>query len=240
MRALKRDGSWAEVVLLRPVSWLEDRGARVGRMLEIAVPECGIDGDAEVLAIEPCPSIKPGKGRVVIGTFKHQSAKVIDLHIEGVDKSIGTTTNHPFWSEDQQQLVAAGELRIGERLRTLGGTPRLLRVVQRPKPEAVYNIEVQGVHVYYVASAGVLVHNGGGMPTTLGPKTGGVYIFYTANESNKTVSGYIGSAKDFWQRLSGQREKAMPGPGIEPTKRDYHLSAIEQLSREGVQMKSTK
>jgi len=159
LRARKRDGSSAEVVLLRPTSWLEERGAQAGGTLEIAILECGIRGDAEVIAIAPCPPIQPGAGRVVTGTFKHSSAKVIELYVEGHSEPIGTTGNHLFWSEDRASFIRADELRPGERLRALEGRSRVVRVVSSQVLVPVYNLEVQIDHTFHVTLAGLLVHN---------------------------------------------------------------------------------
>src|SRR5262249_46546442 len=54
----KLDGTSAEIVLLRPMEWLEKRSARPGGFLTVGFPDCGISGQAEVLSIEPCPAIK--------------------------------------------------------------------------------------------------------------------------------------------------------------------------------------
>ena len=173
LRAPKTDGSWADVVLLRPLSWLQEQQAEVGGHVWISVPECSIDGHATVLAIGPCPPIPPGPGRVVTGTFRHASARVLDLQIDGLAEPIGATANHPFWSEDRQEFVRADGLEIGERLRTLHGAARLIDTVPRSGTEPVYNLEVQTEHVYHVTDAGVLVHNGRVCPTPSrpGPKT---------------------------------------------------------------------
>jgi RHS repeat-associated protein len=167
LRAPKRDGTWAEVVLLRPVSWLAARGARAGGTLEIAVPECGIDGHAELLSIAPCPPIKPGNGRVVTGTFKHSSAKVIDLYVAGQAEPIGTTANHRFWSEDRGAFVPAEALKPGERLRSVSGNPRVTAIGSNAATAAVFNLEVERVHVYHVSSGGILVHNATPDPKTI-------------------------------------------------------------------------
>ncbi len=74
--------------------------------------------------------------------------------------TIGTTSNHPFWSVDRQAYVQAGLLRIGERLHTYSGdTKRVISKLARPGPQPVYNLEVFAEHVYYVGRDGVLVHN---------------------------------------------------------------------------------
>lgn len=106
------------------------------------------------------PQILPGAGRVITGTFRHTAGNVLDLRIEGPEESIGTTANHPFWSEDRRTFVPAGELLAGELLRAADDS--LLRVASihhRMRSAPVYNLEVDAEHVYYVSKQGVLVHN---------------------------------------------------------------------------------
>ena len=95
-----------------------------------------------------------------LGTFAHEAAEVVDLRFEGIEDPIGATANHPFWSVDRQEFVRAGSLQRGERvLLATGDTTLLESRLPRPGPEAVYNLEVHGDHVYHVGTAGVLVHN---------------------------------------------------------------------------------
>jgi hypothetical protein len=76
------------------------------------------------------------------------------------DYEIGCTANHPFWSEDRQEFVEAGQLRPGERVRTrLDEIAHVVQVKPRPPTKWVYNLEVQGENVYEVCPNGVLVHN---------------------------------------------------------------------------------
>ncbi len=120
-------------------------------------------GSALVTYFGPCPPIESddGTGRPLItGTFKHTSATVIDLQILGEPEPIGTTANHPFWSVDRNRYVAAGELRLSERLRTVNDEiTRVTGVSPRPGKHDVYNIQIDGQHVFYVGNSGVLVHN---------------------------------------------------------------------------------
>jgi hypothetical protein len=143
--------------------------------IHLALPELGAVGPAEVLAIEPCPPLASGPGRTVTGTFAHSAADVLDLEIEGLDTRLGCTANHPFWSEDRQDFVPAGSLTIGEHLRTESGTLRQVTRItpRRGPPVAVFNLEVDAEHVYYVSTAGVLVHNAypEGAPASIGAKT---------------------------------------------------------------------
>jgi hypothetical protein len=161
LRAQKDDGTFCDIELLRPSWWLEEQSARTGGNVYVSVPECGIESFAEVLAIESCPTLEEGRGPVVTGTFAHQSAEVINIHVEGLDEPIGTTTNHPFWSDTREEFVAAGDLHPGERLHGIKGNPRITKILPRGPPEAVYNIEVFCEHVYQVRSSGLLVYNGG-------------------------------------------------------------------------------
>jgi len=105
LRAPKVDGSFADVTLLRPLSWIAEQKAVAGRTVHIKVPECGIKEDAKVLSISDCPPVKTGSGKTVTGNFLHSSSKVVDVHIAGLEKPIGSTGNHPFWSEDRQKFV---------------------------------------------------------------------------------------------------------------------------------------
>jgi hypothetical protein len=190
------------VVLLRPDWWLEEEEARFGGTVELDVPECGIEGKARVLGIERCPPVKPGAGRVITGTFKHSSARVLDLYVEGLNAPIGTTATHLFWSEDREAFVAAGELRHNEALRTSQGTLRCLAAIPRERCCSVHNIEVQVSHTYHISSGAFLVHNAGRCPVDVtrwgrpGLKKGDWVM-----KGAKTWWNYIFSGK--WQRGLG-------------------------------------
>ena len=164
------DGSWADVELIRSLAWIAEQDARVGGTVEIRVPECGIEGRAELLSIGPCPAIEQGPGRVVTGRFVHHAATVVDLQVEGLAEPIGVTRNHLFWSADRREFVRADQLQPGEQLSSLDGTAAVESIVPRPGVHTVYNLEVQGDHVYHVAQSGVLVHNGVACETIGKPK----------------------------------------------------------------------
>lgn len=121
-----------------------------------------MDEGPHASAVLPIP-IQAGAGRVVTATFRHTSG-VIDLTIgySASTEAIGTTSNHPFWSEDQKEYVQAASLEIGEQVRTYtGDTKQVVSLLPRPGPEAVFNLEVHGEHVYYVGDWGITVHNAG-------------------------------------------------------------------------------
>ena len=118
------------------------------------------NGEALILAIEPCPSIEAGIGEVVTGTFSHVASEIIELRVTGQAEPIGVTPEHPFWSVDRQAFVPVGELRIGETLRTVHGEQVAVgSITPRGPPARVYNLEIDGTHQYHVSSLGLLVHN---------------------------------------------------------------------------------
>ncbi|MBL4884916.1 MAG: hypothetical protein JKY95_10320 [Planctomycetaceae bacterium] len=183
LEAPKDDGSISEIQMLRPLWWLEDQWhvhlenkelsaeehpfdlqKLITESIYISVPECGIDGWAKVLDIDKCPQISPRPGpefQLVTATFKHHAKQILDVYIAGESDSIGTTPNHPFWSEDKQQFIRADELQPGEQLQKADGTiTTVTNVVPRAGANTVYNLEVQLNHTYHVGKTGVLVHNG--------------------------------------------------------------------------------
>jgi hypothetical protein len=101
--------------------------------------------------------------RRVLGTIKRTGYVVFDLIAGG--QSITTTPGHPFWSVDRRSWVAAGELRVGERLRTGDGSSVPVEGKSPLRRELIelYNIEVEEFHTYFVGSdirSGILAHNG--------------------------------------------------------------------------------
>ncbi len=69
------------------------------------------------------------------------------------------TAQHPVYSLDRGDFVAASELSPGERLAPLAGPTAVLGIQPQHTAQTVYNLEVQGQHVFRVTSNGLLVHN---------------------------------------------------------------------------------
>ncbi len=160
----KPDGAWVDITLLRSVKWLESNNAQVGKNIFLDLPHMGARGFARVLEINPCPELPtPGicldRSQFVTGTFCHSSGDVYDLKLKSEKQPLGVTATHPFWSADRQDWVCVIDLHIGETLETLKGITVVESLTKRSKPEMVYNIEVEGDHVYRVGESGVLVHN---------------------------------------------------------------------------------
>jgi len=164
-------GDRFDITLLRPIGWLESCNAQVGSSIHLVVSEQGLDGLADVLAIEPCPRISSGVGRVVTGTFTHVRGGILRIRLAGLAEPLGVTSNHSIYSADRLDFVPAGELRVGETLRNLDGDVRIESIEQLGSEERVYNLEIHGEHVFRVASSGLLVHNSSGAEGTVsGPQ----------------------------------------------------------------------
>jgi hypothetical protein len=127
------------------------------------LPELGAEGPATITAVAASPPIEPDDGtgrRLVTSVFRHAASNVVDVSTTGSDESIGATANHPFWSEDRQAFIPAGDLQPGERLlRADGHIDQVTSIIPRAGPEPVFNLEIDGQHVYFVGCNGLLVHN---------------------------------------------------------------------------------
>ena len=160
LRLQKPDNSFVEIEMLRPMEWVLAHNASRGSTIHLDLEEIGASGNALVLNIGSCPPIDDGDGQVVTATFSHTSSDVVDLYVEGLDKPIGVTTNHRFWSEDRHEFLAVADLREGESLRlAYGRIAKVQQISESERSKRVFNLEVNQEHVYLVSSAGILTHN---------------------------------------------------------------------------------
>ena len=158
---VRNDLSVVEAEFIRPRAWIESVGLVKGARIDLAVPELGIDGLAEVTAVRACPPIAEGEGRVVTGRFVTRDvANVVRITL-ATGTEIRATDVHPVWSIDREDWVPAGKLEPGELVDTLIGPVAVVTVEPLDRHPAVYNLEVHGEHVYRIAVDGVLVHNAG-------------------------------------------------------------------------------
>ncbi len=95
--------------------------------------------------------------RPVLRTFVHITRSLRHLEIGG--ELVRTTDTHPFWVVGRG-WIPAGDLLPGDSLVLMDGE---LRVVESSEAVTetteVFNLEVSGLHTYFVGSQGVLVHN---------------------------------------------------------------------------------
>ena len=168
LRAVNRwpDGTIddTEVQTLQPPAWIAEHHARVGALVPIPVDlrETGLpDGAAEVVAVEPCPPIRDGPGRVVLTAVNHLNNFCFRLTLRdaaGRTDTIEPTGWHKFLSRDRG-WVCASQVTAGEQLLGLGGTLTVLNLVPEPGVRRVYNLTVEGSHIYCVGEFAALAHN---------------------------------------------------------------------------------
>jgi hypothetical protein len=152
-------GDVIEIETLRSRSWLESTDCEEGHTIWFSLPEMGLYGPAEVESIEGRPDIEEGPGRVVRTTVTHLNGYVLRIWLDREEEPIEPTKLHRLYSEDRAAWVPAGELTVGERLRTRAGPREIVRVDSKPGLHRVYNLEVATEHCFYVSCAEVLSHN---------------------------------------------------------------------------------
>ena len=155
-----------EVETLQPPEWVAAHGATRGASVPIPLDlvEMGLPEElrATVLDNLPCPAIQPGEGRVVLTTVSHLSNCVGSLTVEdeqGQRETIRPTAFHKFYREPEKKWVSLAALHNGDRLHGAAGELRVVSVSLDNAVERVYNMTVEGEHVYYVATLGLLAHN---------------------------------------------------------------------------------
>lgn len=95
--------------------------------------------------------------RPVTEWYQREVAAVIDIFI-GVEK-ISCTTDHPFWVQDKGWMLAY-QLKSGTVLKTREGESLIVDMVRRrDEVTYVYNVEIDGLHTYFVSNLGILSHN---------------------------------------------------------------------------------
>ncbi|MFN9371898.1 MAG: polymorphic toxin-type HINT domain-containing protein [Planctomycetaceae bacterium] len=181
-------------------------------------------GPAEIVEVGPCPELEPGEGRLVTGTFAHQSGEVFDITVVGLTEPIGCTGAHPFWSEDRHEFIPARALRPGETLRTESGTLRQITRItpRRGPPVPVFNLEVDAEHVYYVSVVGVLVHIAYDLESqSLGKYRGGAHSEMTS--ISKRGDGL--DSHHMPDRYADPSTTSLDGPAIQMDPSDHHATS---------------
>ncbi|MBN71639.1 MAG: hypothetical protein CME32_20455 [Gimesia sp.] len=217
-----------ELQLLRDPDWFRLHQPEVGETLWLDMPEMGVEGEALVEAINGCPEIETGPGRVITATFAHSTGDCMEFDIEGESTPLRVTGGHPIWREavaeqgfkeewdqychiingavsdscdcdapsiyslpdevekeqaafatlastvidctrkllapEEQAWIPAEELEMGDCLKSLNGLRQITNRHLERTTERVYNIEVDGDHVYRVGESGLLVHNASALP----------------------------------------------------------------------------
>ena len=160
----KADGSQTQVELLRPLWWLQKHNITLNKPFFFTTVEIQAVSPSRVLSITPTNAdsrkLKAGQ-QIVIGTFHHQNATVLDLtfQAEHGKANVGSTPNHRIFSKTRNEWIPAEELDLGELVLTQTGTATLLQKTPRLNTFPVYNLEIHQNHNYYVSELKILVHN---------------------------------------------------------------------------------
>lgn len=148
-----------EVVALRPSDWLAAVEGRPGAVVALELEEMGISGAAEIVSIEPCPTIASGPGRVVLSTITHVNADVRVVRLSEGAGILELTGSHRLFSLDRGGWIATRDLKPGETLATHEGEAVIEGIERKPGEHRVFNIEVESEHCFYVGDARLLSHN---------------------------------------------------------------------------------
>jgi RHS repeat-associated protein len=161
-----------------------------------------VDVGDTVVATDPLTGYTVAK--TVVGTRVSTGEKhlvTITVDVDG-DRGARTaevtaTTNHPFWLPAPREWVPAGELRVGQWLRTSNGTWVQVTAIQTwTEVTTVHNLSVEDLETFYVGAGGttILVHNTGPTP---GP-TGIIYLRTWTNPPAGYTgpTEYVGQAQD--------------------------------------------
>ena len=158
-----------------------------------------------------------------------ESETDVIVHVKTSDgKDINTTMFHPFMTEKEgrREWKAASNLQKGDNLITENGEivyVEEVRVEKLAESVTVYNLEVEDLHVYYVA--GVMVHN------TCGSETKPNQVHHFATNKSKTytpqfeeiVKKYDLDLDDEWNK------DLLPHQGRHPNA--YHDFILESMKQ---------
>lgn len=149
---------YIEIEMIRPLEWLAALGIEAGKPVFMVLDEMGIQSDALVMAVEDCPAIEAGPGRLVLTTFTTHTDDLLELTLAEFDEPIYLTDEHLVYSDDRNDWVPADELDVGECVLTEEGSACVAAVQWRTGVFAIHNLEVDTTHSYYV-EGDLLTHN---------------------------------------------------------------------------------
>ncbi|GAA4830248.1 hypothetical protein GCM10023235_78680 [Kitasatospora terrestris] len=124
------------------------------------------EGDV-VLAADP-ENHRSGTGRVAAVIYTPDDTEFTTLSVINAETlAIGTitsTTHHPYWNEAKRRWTDAGDLKVGDRVKTTTGAAMVVAVSsQIVRAQPAYNLAIANIHTYYVLAGEtpILVHNSG-------------------------------------------------------------------------------
>ena len=199
---------------LQPDAWVQANHATVGSIVTIPddLKEMGLPDSLKlkVESIQPCSPIVTGRGRVVLTTINHLNRAVCEVAVKstsGRQDKIRATKFHKFFRVPDQSWVSACELESGDTLDGLGGQVTVQDVVSVSGTHRVYNMTVEGEHVFRVSNLGVLVHNNDCDEIRPQGKAGGPNPGHTPGKGHTRKSGPQ-KTKRFQKKAKKKKEQA--------------------------------
>jgi hypothetical protein len=125
--------------------------------LFLDLPDMPMRGLALIRGVTAVPPPAQAAGCPVTGVFRRALADLIALHLAPFDV-LTVTPGHKLFSESRNDWVPAGKVVAGEVLHGLDG-PVSVEFVDPAGEARVFNLEVSGVHRYFVGDARVEAHN---------------------------------------------------------------------------------
>jgi hypothetical protein len=138
------------------------------------------------------PASASNPAETVVGLHDNLDTDLTDLTMVdagGHTATVHTTQNHPFWDVTRQEWTQAGQLPVGDQLRTpAGDTVRVAAVDNATGRSEMLNLTVTDFHTYYVLAGNtpVLVHN---CPTGSTPSDVAAHILGSPDSSKVIVIG---------------------------------------------------
>jgi hypothetical protein len=136
---------------LQPLEWVTAHHIEVGAWTSVPLDlqEMGYDPNelAQVIAVEACPPIEDGPGRVVISTVNHLNAAIHELTFrndQGEQSSVKTTRYHKFYLSATKTWIPAYQLQSGDRVGGLNADLTIVTNQHLPGTKRVYNFTVEG------------------------------------------------------------------------------------------------
>ncbi|RFC46917.1 MAG: hypothetical protein DVB22_003247 [Verrucomicrobia bacterium] len=226
LRLTRADRTVTRVDLLRPAGWEQvmAQGPDGRRTIHLELPEMGVSGEAEVLAVSPCPPVEPGVGRVVTGAFRNErnrGLRALHVSVAGEVSCLRVTGGHPVWSVTRGAWIGAGELVPGEALAAWRGEPVAVLANLPEADTATWNLEVENEDVYRVGPAGILVHNTSPTPKELFEGGGGA----------KTTPKVKAKHRRSQQQAEAKEKKHGDADYEEPASEDYAKWKAKELEK---------
>ena len=97
LRLSCENDEFVRLQLLRDPDWFRTHNPEIGGLIYLEMPEMGVQGEAHVETIGPCPTIQSGPGRVITAKFDHSAGECRDIHIENDSQPLSVTGSHPIW-----------------------------------------------------------------------------------------------------------------------------------------------